>query len=305
MIPDSVIIINDYAFSGCTNLTEVTIPDSVSSIGWWAFKGCTSLTEVTIPDSVRHIYRGAFYGCTNLTEVTIPDRVTSIEYKSFEECTSLTKVTIPDSVTSIEEAAFYGCESLKDVYYSGTKEQWEKIDIGIYNEPLNNATIHCASSGDDPTDDDTKIVVEIPLPEKDAPEITDVQATAKVGEDEITLTVGEDGSLDITDIPDGTYTFTFTANICTPRTYEVTISGGAVTKGLEDGVELHLIGDINGDGSVNTQDVARANAHVKGTNTLKGYELACINVNNDININVQDVALMNAHAKNTKKLWGN
>ena len=41
---------------------------------------------------------------------------------------------------------FYGCNSLKDVYYSGTQEQWKEISIGSYNGCLTSATIHYGSS---------------------------------------------------------------------------------------------------------------------------------------------------------------
>ena len=44
-----------YAFSGCTGLTSVTIPESVTSIGNSAFYNCSSLASVTIPDSVTSI----------------------------------------------------------------------------------------------------------------------------------------------------------------------------------------------------------------------------------------------------------
>ena len=51
VIPDTheglpVTSIGDYAFSGCTSLTSITIPDSVTSIGSSAFSGCYKLIEV-------------------------------------------------------------------------------------------------------------------------------------------------------------------------------------------------------------------------------------------------------------------
>ncbi len=66
-----------YAFSGCTNLTSVTIPDNVMSIENHAFSGCSGLTSVTIPDSVTSIGEGAFCNCSGLTNVMIPNSVTS------------------------------------------------------------------------------------------------------------------------------------------------------------------------------------------------------------------------------------
>jgi hypothetical protein len=95
-IPNSVTSIGEWAFSGCTSLTSVTIGNGVTSIRWWAFGGCTSLTSVTIPDSVTIIWDNAFSGCS-----------------------SLTSVTIPDSVTSIGTYALSGCTSLKGVYFEG------------------------------------------------------------------------------------------------------------------------------------------------------------------------------------------
>ena len=128
-------------FASCTNTTNITIPDTVTSIGGHAFYWCSSLTSITIPNSVTSIGDYAFYGCSSLTSITILDSVTSIGDYAFGGCSRLTSVTIGNSVTSIGEGAFYDCSSLKDVYYTGTQEQWNNILIGNENGYLTSATI--------------------------------------------------------------------------------------------------------------------------------------------------------------------
>ena len=141
-IPNSVTSIGAHAFDGCTGLTSITIPNSVTSIGYMAFYSCTGLTSIAIPNSVTSIGNWAFFECTGLTSITIPNSVTSIGDGAFNSCTGLTSITIPDSVTSIGDLAFNGCTGLKDVYYTGSKDEWEAISIGAGNGCLLNATIH-------------------------------------------------------------------------------------------------------------------------------------------------------------------
>ena len=80
---DDTVAIADYAFSGCSSFTSITIPDSVTSIGIAAFLYCTSLTDITIPDSVTSIGDYAFHDCTSLTSVSIPTSVRKIGNSAF------------------------------------------------------------------------------------------------------------------------------------------------------------------------------------------------------------------------------
>lgn len=114
-IPSGVTSIEKEAFSGCTNLTSVTISDSVTSIGKSAFEGCNGLTSITIPDSVTSIGERAFYYCNSLTSITIPNGVTSIEPSTFYYCSSLASIAIPNGVTSIGYDAFSYCDSLTSI----------------------------------------------------------------------------------------------------------------------------------------------------------------------------------------------
>ena len=151
-IPDSVTSIGDGAFRNCSSLTSIEIPDSVTSIGDGAFAWCGKLTSIQIPNSVTSIGSCAFEWCSKLTSIEIPDSVTSIGDSAFNKCRSLTSIEIPDSVTSIGDSAFVGCSRLKDVYYTGTEEQWKKISIGSNNSCLTSATIHYNKSTDKPKD---------------------------------------------------------------------------------------------------------------------------------------------------------
>ena len=81
----------------------------VKNIGESAFSGCSNLTSVTIPNSVTSIGKLAFYNCLGLTSLTMSSNVTSIGNYAFGECKKLTTITIPKSVTSISYCAFYNC----------------------------------------------------------------------------------------------------------------------------------------------------------------------------------------------------
>ena len=102
-IPDTlggyaVTTIGDYAFSGCQELTAITIPDGVTSIGEGAFVACSALASVTIPSSVAELGDYAFYSCGSLTSITIPDGVTSVGNDAFINCNNLKTVFLPRSL---------------------------------------------------------------------------------------------------------------------------------------------------------------------------------------------------------------
>ena len=141
-IHEATKIIAYKVFTPCKSLASIAILDSVTSIGVSAFWGCDSLKIVEIGDSVESIGASAFAYCDSLKIVEIGDSVESIGASAFAYCDSLTSVVIGDSVTSIDYEAFEDCSSLKDVYYTGSEEQWKNISIGSDNSPLTIATKH-------------------------------------------------------------------------------------------------------------------------------------------------------------------
>lgn len=133
---------NKSPFYDNSSIKTVIIEDGITSIGKNAFYYCEKLISITLPDRVTSIGDCAFEDCNHLISITIPTSVTSIGDSAFYNCYGLTSVTIPDSVTSIEHSAFYNCYQLTDVYYGGTEEEWNAIEIESYNDCLLNANIH-------------------------------------------------------------------------------------------------------------------------------------------------------------------
>ena len=60
-------------------------------------------------------------------------------------------VEIESGVTSIGDGSFSGCNTLTDVYYTGTKEQWNALSIDSTNLALDSANILFSYRGDDST----------------------------------------------------------------------------------------------------------------------------------------------------------
>jgi serine/threonine protein kinase len=114
-IPEGVVEIGSRAFYFCDSLTSIEIPDGVMSIGNRAFNGCTKLVSVKIPNSVRSIGEGAFGGCKSLETVRIPDDIDNIESGVFAGCASLKSIILPSTIKTIKDYAFSGCKSLTSI----------------------------------------------------------------------------------------------------------------------------------------------------------------------------------------------
>ena len=114
-----------------------------------------------------------------------------------------------------------------------------------------------------------------------------------------TTVKGNSASYTISGVASGTYTMKVSKKNHVTREYTVTVGTQAVTQNAQ----IHLKGDVNGDGKVNTSDVGKVNAHAKGASSLTGYQFACADINGDGKVNTSDVGKLNAHAKGKNLLW--
>ena len=137
--------IGSYAFASCSALKNVKIPASVKNLAANVFFNCGAL-ETAIIEASGTIGDNAFLNCKALKKVTLGPNVTGIGEYAFDSCISLSEITIPASVTSIGEWVFYQVPATS-INYSGTMEQWSKIEKDNAFVDSSIKTIKC-SDGD-------------------------------------------------------------------------------------------------------------------------------------------------------------
>ncbi|MDE6691085.1 MAG: leucine-rich repeat domain-containing protein [Clostridia bacterium] len=143
-LPDTISVLSDRIFDGCTLLKTVNFP-TVTAVGELAFKDCGSLESIAFESGLTEIGKRAFEYCTSLAEITLPDTVKTIgddcfrkcpfdsinaagvevlgKY-AFDECANLTELNLPN-VVSIGERAFYYCDSLTEMTIGNKLESCE------------------------------------------------------------------------------------------------------------------------------------------------------------------------------------
>ena len=60
--------------------------------------------------------------------------------------TNFVNITIPKSLKTIGVDCFKGCNELKNIYYEGTEEEFENIEIASGNEMFTNAKVYYFST---------------------------------------------------------------------------------------------------------------------------------------------------------------
>lgn len=99
--------LNKDTFKDCTKLSDLKLPRDVI-LNQYAFSGCSSLKKFVISDINEIIPRNAFFGCTSITSISIPQTVTTINEEAFKQ-SGITNIVIPPSVQEIKSGAFNNC----------------------------------------------------------------------------------------------------------------------------------------------------------------------------------------------------
>lgn len=259
-LPEGVTIIDSYAFNNCTSLSSVTIPDNVTTIGSGAFNNCSSLATVTIGKNVQRIGDGAFGGCNGLTSIIIPESVTAIGNSAFSS-SGLTSVSLPSSLTKIEAETFYQCFNLTTVTIPNSV-----TEIGNYaftQSGLTSVTIPQSV---------TSIGVNA------FSYLSSLKEVRSLRKDPFPFEV-ETG-------PFGSYEYT---------TLYVPVGSKAKYKSAEGWSNFNTIievGDANGDDEVDKKDVESIASHIIGE-AQESFDERAADMNDDKKVNVVDIVEVN------------
>lgn len=132
-IPNSLVYIGDYAFDGCSNMTELTIEDGEEklTVGMHVFD-FSGLQKAVIGRNVES--DGGFLGyIKTLKDVTLTDHVTQLHRHMFVS-TGIEAIKIPGSVTNIEAEAFSENVSLKEFIVDSSNSFYSSADGVLYDK---------------------------------------------------------------------------------------------------------------------------------------------------------------------------
>lgn len=128
-MPGDLKAIGQNTFANCSSLETIVIPESVELISAGAFSNCSSLTGIEIPDGVKFVDSMVFANCASLENVKVSSQTSMIGMNAFKGCISLKELSLPSTMTLIDWNAFASCSNLTDIYFQGTKAEWDAIII--------------------------------------------------------------------------------------------------------------------------------------------------------------------------------
>lgn len=121
------------AFSGCRQLTSITIPETVQTLGERAFYECEKLESVRLSDNITQIGDWTFTRCHQLKVINIPKSLARIGEYAFLSCKNIEELAFPSTLTSISEGAFMGCRGLRSLTVDEGNQRYLCEDGVLFN----------------------------------------------------------------------------------------------------------------------------------------------------------------------------
>ena len=118
---------------------------------WYPY--CSSITQIVVADGITEIPRYTFEYLRYVKTVRLPDTLEYLGCNAFNDCAALNDLVIPASVVGFTNGGnFNRCTSLTNIWYVGTREEWEQIEDYTNAEYYEEHTIHYLTLHEDGPD---------------------------------------------------------------------------------------------------------------------------------------------------------
>lgn len=249
------------AFSGNNNISGIRFSTSVETLDEKAFMNCVGIEQIDIPSFVNKWGKMVFTNCTSLQKVAIYSEMEEIPAYSFAGCRELNHFSIhSDNIHSIGAYAFQDCMALSEADFltNITSIGYSAFDgTGLKSISLSSELTEIPSYAF--ANCQSLSYVEI------SAGVNSIAETAFSNCPELTLGVWY-----------GTVGYNYAKLQNIPYV-------------LLDGVKL---GDANGDGSVNINDVTTIQRHLAELETLEGIYLHAADANQDGTVDIADATII-------------
>lgn len=303
VMPDTIKTIAQYSFFDCAKMTSIKLSSKLSNIPSFAFANCSSLTEMQIPSTVTDIGESAFSYCTKLENITVPDEVFYLGASAFANCSSLKKVHIGAALVFIGDLVFTGCNALTEFSVSAMNTMYSAKDGMLLSK--NGKTFYACPQAK---------AEEITLPDgvqkiakyafysfKNIEGITMPETLEEIA-DFAFVSCQVDSIMFKGEAPElGKNVFYDASPNLTIYCYEKNKTSFAssawrdlnVQTVKDEEEEQANIGDLNGDGKINSRDLAQLQRYIVGEAPLAGtIEFLTADVTEDGKVNSRDIAAL-------------
>ena len=119
-----------------STVEELIFTENVHRIKNDAFVDCVNIKKISFSDGIAIIDQYAFFRCTNLEgSIYLPGTLLSVGSYSFSDC-GITSFVISKGIKGLGSSVIARLHELERIYFTGTEEEWNDINIGRYNQDL-------------------------------------------------------------------------------------------------------------------------------------------------------------------------
>ena len=141
-VPSTLTYISERAFENCQvyRFNKTTKEETPIQLGAYFFRRLKEVKDYAFNNSCITLLK---YETKIEDNVVVPfgEGVEKFGKGAFQN-TDFEKITLPKSLKVIDDDCFKGCSKLKEIFYEGTKEEFDNLIIGSGNEVLKEAKVY-------------------------------------------------------------------------------------------------------------------------------------------------------------------